>query len=117
MGAPFDLTNHLAQLSDLHRAHSCLALQLCRILAQPQRTPPHTTPTNAPPLQAFNAHTFLHLIHPRLAAKRWRPASELSSERGGDEAAALDLLDGWDGDDLTLNGSRCEPGFHSPEQQ
>lgn len=35
--------------------------------------------------------------------------------RGGDEAAAL--LDGWDGDDLTLNGSRCEPRFHNPEQQ
>lgn len=45
------------------------------------------------------------LMPPFFAAKRWQLPSDLSSDAA--DAMAVDSLDGWDADELTMNGSRC----------
>jgi hypothetical protein len=42
---------------------------------------------------------------PFFAAKRWQLPSDLASDAA--DAMAVDSLDGWDADELTMNGSRC----------
>jgi hypothetical protein len=88
----------------------CVCLVSMRLCGSPpvpkvccMRTSEHEPASSCPDPMCHPVSLMCYVYHHR-AAKRWQLPSDLSSD--APDAMALDSLDGWDADELTLNGSR-----------